>query len=245
MTLRFLARQRVLQLVDMRQLAVILRLSRFLRRRPPSDGHRSTGGAGASEQWRNLVGETQFDPHRFYPAAWAGRLLAKSRPSVHGDIGSRAPDVGALSALVPVTFYVDHQPLQAQLPGLATVAGDITRLPFPDKSLISLSSLHVVGRIRPGRDAIEPGEDLKALGELQRVLGYRGSLYLSVPVGRERVRSKVQRIFAPHTILAAVPFLRLRHFTYIGDDGVLHADAPLEEAARQDYGCGLFEFERA
>ena len=82
------------------------------------------------------------------------------------------------------------------------------------------------------------------LRELQRVLGYRGSLYLSVPVGRERVRSKVQRIFAPQTILAAVPFLRLRHFTCIGDDGVLHADAPLEEAAKYDYACGLFEFER-
>jgi hypothetical protein len=234
MTLHFLGR---------RQLAAILRLPWFLSPRSPSHGHRLTNGAGASEQWRNPPGETPFDPHRFYPAAWAGRLLAARRPSVHGDIGSRA-DVGALSALVPVTFYVDHRPLQAQLPGLATVAGDISRLPFPDKSLVSLSSLHVIGRIRPGRDAIEPGEDVKALGELQRVLGYRGSLYLSVPVGRERVRSKVQRIFAPQTILAAVPFLRLRHFTYIGDDGVLHADAPLEEAAQQDYGCGLFEFER-
>jgi hypothetical protein len=228
----------------MTQLAMILRLPRFLWRRPPSDSHRSTNGAVASEQSRNPVGEAPFDPHRFYPAAWAGRLLAARRPSVHGDMGSQAPDVGALSSLVPVTFYVDHRPLQAQLPGLATVAGDIARLPFPDKSLISLTSLHVIGRIRPGRNAIEPGEDIKALGELQRVLGYRGSLYLSVPVGRERVRSKVQRIFAPQTILAGVPFLRLRHFTYIGDDGVLHADAPLEKAAQQDYGCGLFEFER-
>lgn len=185
-----------------------------------------------------------FDPHQFYPAAWAGRLLAKSRPSVHGDIGSRAADVGALSALVPVTFYLDQRPPQAQLPGLAAVAGDITQLPFPDKSLISMSSLHVIGRIRPGRDAIDPGEDVKALGELQRVLGYRGSLYLSVPVGRERVRSKVQRIFAPQTILAGAPFLRLRHFTCIGDDGVVHTDAPFEKAVKQDYGCGLFEFER-
>jgi hypothetical protein len=243
MTLGSFGRWRVLPR-DLQQLAAILRLPRFLRQRLPSHGHGSANSAGASEQWRNPAGETPFDPHRFYPAAWAGRLLANRRPSVHGDIGSRAPDVGALSALVPVTFYVDHRPLRAQLPGLATVAGDITRLPFPDKSLVSLSSLHVIGRIRPGRDTIEAGEDVKALGELQRVLGYRGSLYLSVPVGRERVRSKVQRVFAPQTILAGVPFLRLRRFTYIGDDRVLHADASLEDAAQQDYGCGLFEFER-
>jgi hypothetical protein len=244
MMLRFLARQWVLPFVVPQQLASIVWLPRFLRRRPPSDGHGPANRAGASEQPRNRGGEPPFDPHGFYPAAWAGRLLAKSRPSVHGDIGSRAADVGALSALVPVTFYVDHRPLQAQLPGLATVAGDITRLPFPDKSLVSLSSLHVIGRIGPGRDAIDPEEDRKALGELQRVLGYRGSLYFSVPVGRERVRSRTQRIFAPETILAAVPFLRLRRFSYVSDDGVLHADAPLEEAAQQDYACGLFEFER-
>jgi hypothetical protein len=124
------------------------------------------------------------------------------------------------------------------------VAGDITRVPFPDKSLISLTSLHVVGRGRPGRDGLDPEEDIQALGELQRVLGYRGSLYLSVPVGRERVRSGV-RIFSPQTILAAVPYLRLRHLICIGDDGVLRNDASFEDAAAQDYGCGLFEFERA
>lgn len=185
-----------------------------------------------------------FDPHQFYPAAWAGRLLAARRPSVHGDIGSRASDVGALSSLVPVTFYLDHRPPRAQVAGLATVAGDITRMPFPDKSLISMTSLHVVGRSGPGRDRLDPEEDTKALAELQRVLGYRGSLYFSVPVGRERVRSGV-RVFAPQTILAGMRFLRLRHFTCIGDDGVLHADAPFEMAAKQDYACGLFEFERA
>jgi hypothetical protein len=189
--------------------------------------------------------EATFDPHDFHQAAWLGRLVAKSRPSIHADIGSRVTDIGVLSGFVPVIF-VDHRPLHAHVAGLAPVAGDVTRLPFPDKSLVSVSSLHVIGHVGPGRhgDPTEPAAALKALGELQRVLGYRGSLYLSTAVGRERVASDGQRIFAPETILAAVPYLRLRRFSYVGDDGELHADAPLDEAATQEYGCGLFEFER-
>jgi hypothetical protein len=155
---------------------------------------------------------------------------------MHADIGSRVTDIGVLSGFVPVIYL--GRPLHVHVAGLAPVAGDITRLPFPDKSMVSLSSLHAIGL-----DG-DPARAVTALGELQRVLGYRGSLYLSVPVGRERAGSNGAKIFAPETILAGVPFLRLRRFSYVDDDGELHADAPLDEAAQQDCGCGLFEFER-
>jgi len=206
-------------------------LARILRRSP-----RGPGGASARPPGR--AGETSFDPHRFYPAAWTARQLAQLRPSLHVDVGSCATDVGIFSAFMPVIF-VDGRPPQARLPGLATVAGDVTRLPFPDKTLVSLSALHVIEQVRSG----DPDEPLKGLGELQRVLGYRGSLYLATLVGRERV-VREQRIFAPETILRAVPHLRLRRFSYVGDDLRPHDDAPLEEAAQQHHGCGLFEFQR-
>jgi hypothetical protein len=243
-----LARQWALPFAGQRQLVSILisilRLPRFLfgwqRARPVS-----RAPAGSAARRRDRLREATFDLHDFHQAAWLGRLVAKSRPSVHADIGSRATDIGMLSGFVQVIF-VDQARLHVHAPGLASVAGDITCLPFPDKSLVSVSSLHAVGHVGPGRhgDPTEPTEALKALGELQRVLGYRGSLYLSVPVGRERVGSRAQRIFAPETILVGVPFLRLRRFSYVGDDGEFHADAPLDEAATQEYGCGLFEFER-
>jgi hypothetical protein len=244
---RSLVRQWVLPFVDPRQLASILWLPQFLlewrRFRRISDAP-----ARFVDLWPCLgdrVRKTPFDPHYFYQAAWLSRLLAKSQPPLHVDIGSRVTDIGVLSAHVPVIF-VDYRPLHVQLPGLASLAGDITRLPFADKSLISLSSLHVIEHIGLGRygDPIEPAGALKGLGELQRVLAYRGSLYLSTPVGRERICFNAQRIVAPETIVAALPLLKLRRFSYVGDDRALHADAPLEEAAQQDYGCGLFEFER-
>jgi hypothetical protein len=183
--------------------------------------------------------EQPFDPHYFYQAAWLGRQLAKTRPALHIDVCSCPTDIGVLSGYVPVIF-VDDRPLPVRLTGLSSVAGDITRLPFADKTLVSVSSLHVAGR---GSDG-DPETFLKGLGELQRVVTYRGSLYLSTAVGRERVGAGARQIFAPETILRAVPLLRLRRFSYVGDDCELHADAPLDEAAQQRYGCGLFEFER-
>jgi hypothetical protein len=191
---------------------------------------------------RDWAQETLFVHHAFHEAAWLGRSLARSRPALHLDVGSLVTDIGLLSAFVPVIF-VDYRPLQVQVAGLASIAGDITRLPFADKTMVSVSSLQVIGRGRDGGPA-EPAAALKGLGELQRVLGYRGSLYLSTPVGRERCVN-AQRIFAPEAILGALPVLRLRRFSYVGDDGELHVDAPLDAAAQQDYACGLFEFERS
>ncbi len=195
---------------------------------------------GSSGPANNRTGEISFDPHSFFPAGWVGRLLARSRPSFHADIGSRPAEVAALSSLVPVTIFVDPRPPQhGRLPGLMPVAGEITQVPLRDKSMVSLSSLHVIGQT-----GADPAQDVKALDELQRVLGYRGSLYLSVPVGRERVRNGY-RIFAPQTIVAAVPALRLRRFNFAGDDGMYHVDAALDAPLKLDCGCGVFEFERS
>lgn len=200
---------------------------------------RILGTARAFAKRHNRAGQTPFDPHQFYPAAWTARQLAQLRPSLHVDVGSCATEVGVFSAFMPVIF-VAGEALQTQLPGLATLAGDVTRLPFPDKTLVSLSALNVIERVGNG----DPDESIKGLGELQRVLGYRGSLYLSTLVGRERV-VKARRIFAPETILRAVPQLRLRRFSYIGDDLLPRDGATLEAAAQQRHACGLFEFQRA
>jgi hypothetical protein len=245
MTFCPLERQWRLPSINLRRLTSIFRLPRFLAwRRSPKRGQRSAPAVVSGKQ-PNPAREAAFDPHSFYPAAWLARRIVQLRPSLHADIGSYVTDVGILSAYAPVIFVGDR-PLYARLPGLASVAGDITRLPFPDKSLISLSSLQVIEHVGLGRngDAGEPPAAMKALGELQRVLGYRGSLYLSTLVGRERT-VKGQQIFAPLTIVAAVPLLRLRRFSYVGDDRLLHADASLDEAAQQEFGCGMFEFERS
>lgn len=245
--LRSFARQWILPFIDPRQLASICLLPRYfaewLHFRRLSDAP-----VRFSDLWPCLADRsrhTPFDPHYFHQAAWLARALVISRPAYHVDVGSSVTAMGVLSAQVPVVF-VDYRPLRVRLTGLTPIAGDITRLPFGDKSVVSISSLHVIEHIGLGRygDPLDPAGATTALRELERVLADGGRLYLSTPIGRECVYFNAQRVFAPETVVRALPTLSLKRFGYVGDDRNFHADASFSEAARQDYGCGLFEFVR-
>jgi SAM-dependent methyltransferase len=243
-----IARQWVLPFVDPRRAALVARLPAFLREWREFRRQAGPAAARAEDLWPCLddrVGYTPFDPHYFYQAAWLARAVAQARPRLHVDVGSSVTAMAVLSAQVDLVF-ADYRPLRARLAGLSCVAGDITRLPFPSKSVRSLSSLHVIEHIGLGRygDPIDPTGSSKALRELQRIVADGGRLYLSTPVGRERVCFNAHRVFAPRTIVAALAGLTLVRFSYVGDDRELHADSPTEEAAALDYGCGLFEFVR-
>ena len=188
---------------------------------------------------------TPFDPHYFYQGNWLARRLAEARPRQHVDIGSSVLTIGVLSAHVP-TIFVDYRPLMVRQSGLSCVAADINLLPFADGSVTSLSCLHVIEHIGLGRygDPINVKGASLAAAELQRLIGEGGALYLSAPIGRERVCFNAHRVFAPGTILSLFPQLRLTNFSYVSDDGTLRENASLAQVPPLEYGCGLFEFRR-
>lgn len=186
---------------------------------------------------------TPFDAHYFFQAAWLARELAEYRPSKHVDVGSDVRMIGVLSAYV-ATEFVDFRPLPVDLHNLSCVTGNLTKLARPDNSIWSLSCLHVVEHVGLGRygDPIDPEGSFKALAELGRVLAVGGSLYLSVPVGRERVCFNAHRVFSPETIVSALPDLTLREFSLVDDAGCFLQRAPLSAADGLEYGCGMFHF---
>lgn len=186
---------------------------------------------------------TPFDPHYFYQAAWLARRLAELEPTVHVDIGSSAMMVNVLSATVK-TVFVDYRPLRVRLSNLTSVAGDILQLPFRSESVASLSSLHVVEHVGLGRygDPVNPLGAQQAAAELGRVLMTGGRLFLSVPVGRERVCFNAHRVHAPSTVLSYLSSLQLQSFALVDDSGHYHENATFSDASGLDYGCGMFEF---
>lgn len=195
------------------------------------------------------TGVTAFDPHYVYHPAWAARVLQATRPEVHVDIGSSLHFCAIVSAYVPVRFY-DYRPAMLKLPGLTTAFADLQALPFGDRSVASLSCMHVVEHVGLGRygDALDPQGDRKAMAELARVLAVGGSLLLVVPVGRPRVRFNAHRIYSCAQIADACRDLELVEFSLIPDDAAsvgMMPGASHELADRQEYGCGCFWFRRA
>lgn len=145
------------------------------------------------------------------------------------------------------TIFVDYRPLRVRLSNFLPLAGDIIRLPFHAGSIASLSCLHVLEHVGLGRygDPINPHGSFLAATELQRVLQPGGRLFLSVPVGRERVCFNAHRVFSPSTVRDFFRKLRLRAFSLVDDTGRFNEEVPPEAAAGLEYGCGLFEFVKA
>lgn len=189
------------------------------------------------------VKTTPFDPHYFFQAAWLARRLQELRPSFHVDIGSSAMMINVLSASMK-TVFVDYRPLRVRLSNYISLGGDVTRLPFKDSSVKSLSCLHVIEHIGLGRygDPVNPEGTRLAAGELRRIVAFGGRLYLSVPVGRERVCFNAHRVFAAGTIQSYFQGFRLEAFSLVDDAGQFSEHVDFEAAAHLEYGCGLFEF---
>lgn len=188
---------------------------------------------------------TPFDAHYFYQGAWLARKLASSKPKQHVDIGSSVLTMSVLSATVD-TVFVDYRPLKASLPGLTSISGNILSLPFDHDSVESLSCLHVIEHIGLGRygDPLDPKGSEKAAGELQRIVSAGGKLFLSLPIGRERVCFNAHRIHAPTSVLKMFSQLKLVEFSYVDDSGQFCEAQSVQSASNLQYGCGLFQFEK-
>lgn len=188
---------------------------------------------------------TPFDAHYFYQGAWLARRLHALAVKKHVDIGSSVLTMSVLSAHID-TVFVDYRPLKVSLPGLTSIAGNILDLPFPDGSVESLSCLHVIEHIGLGRygDPIDPQGSVKAALELQRIVRPGGKLYLSLPIGRERICFNAHRVHAPSSVVQMFSRMRLAEFSYVDDGGQYHEAEAIEAASHLEYGCGLFLFEK-
>jgi hypothetical protein len=182
--------------------------------------------------------------HYFWQDLWAARKIFQRQPGRHVDVASRLDGfVAHLLTFMQVT-YVDLRPVQEPVHGLTVLQGDLTELScLTSQSVESLSCLHAVEHVGLGRygDSIAPDSWKLAITNLKRVLAPGGVLYLSVPVGGERLRFNAHRVFSPRTVLEAAQPLQLASFALVDDEGRFHSDGDLEAASKLRFGCGLFE----
>lgn len=180
----------------------------------------------------------------FHQDLWAARRIFAKRPSRHVDIGSRIDGfIAHLLTFMPVEV-VDIRPLASPVEGLTFTRDDATTLhQFADGSVESLSALHVVEHFGLGRygDSIRANGWLEAMLALQRVLAPGGTLYFSVPIGRERLRFNAHRIFSPRTVLEVFSELELVAFSAVNDRGELVSECDPMQFTSATYSVGFFE----
>ncbi len=218
---------------------------RDIRRYSRMDGAEKIRFADTFPCLHDRTATTGFDRHYFHQDIWAFRKVFASGAAEHVDVGSRVDYVGFLSAVTKVTF-IDIRPLDVELDNLESRKGSVLELPYGDRSVHSLSCLHVAEHVGLGRygDPLDPEGTRKACRELARVLAPGGNLYFSLPSGRERLCFNGHRIHSPATIVRYFEGLELREFSCVTDEGKFLANIDIRTVEHDGYACGMFHFIR-
>lgn len=182
---------------------------------------------------------------------WGGKRVAEKKPARHFDIGSRVDGlITHLAVLnIPVTL-IDIRPMDIKLPGVDFIQADATELNgIEDNSIESLSALCSLEHFGLGRygDPIDPEACFKAFKSIQRVVKPGGYIYISLPIGKDRVCFNAQRVFNPSTVVREFSSCSLEEFSVIDAD---YNPALLENCDLQKYHnakewhMGLFIFKK-
>ncbi|MEO8668665.1 MAG: DUF268 domain-containing protein [Bauldia sp.] len=190
--------------------------------------------------------------HYFHQDLLVARRIYECNPVRHVDVGSRVDGFVAHVASFRKIEVADIRPLKASIANVAFTQIDLMA-PLAAQHLAmcdSLSCLHALEHFGLGRygDRLDPDGHLTGLANLARMLGEDGILYLSVPIGPQRIDFNSERVFGMAHMLdlldrAGFDLLR---FSCVDDDGDLIENQTLspvlvETNCGVEYGCGIFE----
>lgn len=169
--------------------------------------HKSSGLVHKSEKIKWAISETSRHECGVYGAVDAWVYLALERYSIRGQtvgvIGSAQQGFGPWyeamvlsSGASPIT--VEYNPVVYEHPRMTAWTPDETARQvaagFRFDALLCISSIEHDGLTRYG-DPLNPDSDLDAMRTFRSYLKGNGLLYLSCPVGRDRVCYNVHRIY--------------------------------------------------
>ena len=181
--------------------------------------------------------------HYFHQDLLVARRVHRNAPRVHVDVGSRVDGFVAHVAAFRRILVVDIRPLTSRTENLEFVRADLMGTLRDDLvgCCDSLSCLHALEHFGLGRygDPIRYDGYLAALANFHRMLRPGGRLYLSVPIGPQRIEFNAHRVFSVAYLLECVQgAYDLDRFSFVDDRGELHEHVPIRQAdVDADYGC--------
>jgi SAM-dependent methyltransferase len=189
----------------------------------------------------------------FWQDLHVARMIFDAKPVKHVDIGSRLDGFVAHVASFRDIEIFDVRPITAQIPGITVRQADLMN-PLEGMSgyCDSLSCLHALEHFGLGRygDPVDPRGAERGLANMARLLKQDGVLYLSVPIGIDRVEFNAHRVFDPRVIidLARENSLQPAAFAVIREGGQITNcswdPAQIAELAALHYALGIFVFKK-
>lgn len=185
----------------------------------------------------------------FWQDLWAARLIYKSGIKKHFDIGSRIDGfIAHLLAMDIDVSLIDIREFPGKVENLHTIVDDATSLKqIEDNSIESMSALCSLEHFGLGRygDPIDPEACFKCFAEIQKKIKKGGQLYISLPVGKERVEFNAHRVFFASTIKECFNELTLKEFSCTAE-GKIEYNVELNkydaDPHHGNYRYGLFHF---
>lgn len=186
----------------------------------------------------------------FFQDLWAARMIVRSGIKEHFDIGSRIDGfiTHLLAADIDVTM-IDVREFPNEVENLHTIVDDATTLrQIPDESIASMSALCSLEHFGLGRygDPINPEGCFECFANIQKKMKKGGRLYISVPIGMERIEFNAHRVFFASTIVDNFSSMQLKEFSCVAErkieyDVEIHKyDNDLHNGEHR-YGLFLFE----
>jgi hypothetical protein len=235
-----------------RNLPVTIKEYRLLKAQNSSDNQWKLEFRNPSLHDRHATGGTASG-HYFHQDLLVARRIYERSPERHVDVGSRLDGFVAHVAVFREIVVLDIRPSNSPVKNIRFLQKDVTELD-PDMAdyCDSLSCLHALEHFGLGRygDAIDVDGYIKGFRVLTSMLKPNGILYLSVPIGRERIEFNGHRVFSTRRILdLSSPSFELIGFSYVDDGGELHETdlSNLDKLAvdkQLEYGCGIFELRK-
>lgn len=194
----------------------------------------------------------------FWQDLLVARRIFHDRPIRHVDVGSRLDGFVAHLASFREVEVFDIRPVSTNIPGVFFRQADL----MSEGSISayvqgvrgycdSLSCLHAIEHFGLGRysDPVDPLGYARGIINLSMLLLPGGRLYLSTPIGRQRVEFNANWIFNPATIVetATVAGLKLDELTVINQQGVIRdilkpAHSDFHSLGQAEYQLGIFYF---
>ena len=191
--------------------------------------------------------------HYFYQDLYVAQRIFVRKPENHIDIGSRIDGfVTKVASYRKIKVY-DIRHLELKIENIDFVQKDIT---VDDDELNgicdSISCLHALEHFGLGRygDKIDYFGYLKGFKSISKMLKKNGIMYLSLPIGKQRIEFNAQRVFSISYVLKLIDEeFKLMNFSYVDDFGDFYKSVEInkhniENNFNCNFGCGIFELKK-